>query len=60
MTNSYKKNYVCIFPGFRNFHLVKDVGLLPYTMGKYFNYNAAISSLIIMITMSTFKRRETG
>ncbi len=25
-----------------NFHLIKDVGLLPYTMGKSFNYDAAI------------------
>lgn len=41
MKNS-KNKYVCIFPGFRNFHLVKDVGLLPYTMGKYFDYNASI------------------
>lgn len=36
------KNYVCIFPGLMNYHLIKDVGLLPYTMGKYFNYNASI------------------
>lgn len=37
-----KKKYVCIFPGLQNFHLIKDVGLLPYTMGKFFNYNSNI------------------
>ena len=37
-----KENYVCIFPGLLNYHLIKDVGLLPYTMGKYFNYNSHI------------------
>lgn len=42
MVNSDKKNYVCIFPGLLNYHLIKDVGLLPYTMGKFFNYNAYI------------------
>lgn len=41
MTNP-QKNYVCIFTSLMNYHLVKDVGLLPYTMGKYFNYNASI------------------
>jgi glycosyltransferase involved in cell wall biosynthesis len=42
MEKSNKKNYVCIFPGLLNYHLIKDVGLLPYTMGKYFNYNSNI------------------
>ncbi len=42
MKNSQKKKYLCIFPKLMNFHLIKDVGLLPYTMGKSFNYDAAI------------------
>jgi L-malate glycosyltransferase len=42
MINMVKKKYVCIFPGLLNFHLIKDVGLLPYTMGKFFNYNSNI------------------
>src|ERR1039458_1942194 len=42
MVKSNKKNYVCIFPGLLNYHLIKDVGLLPYIMGKYFNYNSYI------------------
>jgi glycosyltransferase involved in cell wall biosynthesis len=42
MVKSNKKNYVCIFPGLFNYHLIKDVGLLPYIMGKYFNYNSYI------------------
>lgn len=37
-----KKNYVCIFTGLMNYHLVKDVGLLPYVMGRDLNYNAHI------------------
>jgi glycosyltransferase involved in cell wall biosynthesis len=37
-----KKKYVCIFPGLLNYHLIKDVGSLPYTMGKFFNYNSNI------------------
>ena len=42
MLNSNNQNYVCIFPGLMNYHLIKDVGLLPYTMGKYFSYNAHV------------------
>jgi len=42
MVKSNKRNYVCIFPGLLNYHLIKDVGLLPYTMGKYFNYYSYI------------------
>ncbi len=42
MINMVKKKYVCIFPGLLNFHLIKDVGLIPYTMGKFFNYNSNI------------------
>jgi L-malate glycosyltransferase len=37
-----KKKYVCIFPGLLNYHLIKDVGLLPYAMGKFFKYNSNI------------------
>ncbi len=37
-----KKNYVCIFPSLQNYLLIKDVGMLPFTMGKFFNYNAYI------------------
>ena len=42
MINMVKKKYVCIFPGLLNYHLIKDVGLLPYAMGKFFNYNSNI------------------
>ena len=42
MVKSNKRNYVCIFPGLLNYHLIKDVGLLPYAMGKYFDYNSYI------------------
>lgn len=37
-----KKKYVCIFPGMLNYHLIKDVGLLPYAMGRFYNYDSNI------------------
>ncbi len=42
MNSSKRPNYVCIFPNLLNFQLIKDVGMIPYTMAKYFNYNALI------------------
>jgi glycosyltransferase involved in cell wall biosynthesis len=42
MDSSKRPNYVCIFPNLLNFQLIKDVGMIPYTMAKYFNYNALI------------------
>jgi glycosyltransferase involved in cell wall biosynthesis len=36
------KNYVCIFPGLYNYHLNKDVGMIPYTVGRFFNFNSEI------------------
>jgi len=37
-----KQNYVLIYPGLWNIHLIKDVGMIPFTMAKSFNYNACI------------------
>lgn len=37
-----KPNYVCIFPHLYNFQLIKDVGMIPFTMGKLFNYHSSI------------------
>jgi len=36
------KNYVVIFPKLHNFHLMKDVGMIPYFMSKFFDYNSFI------------------
>ena len=35
-------NFVTIFPETENVHLVKDVGMIPYIMYKYFGYNSKI------------------
>lgn len=37
-----RPNYVCIFPHLYNFQLIKDVGMIPFTMGRLFNYHASI------------------
>lgn len=37
-----RPKYVCIFPHLYNFQLIKDVGMIPFTMGKLFNYHASI------------------
>lgn len=36
------KKLVLIFEKLYNYHLVKDVGQIPYMLGKYFDYNATI------------------
>lgn len=39
-----RPNYVCIFPHLYNFQLIKDVGMIPYTMAKYFKYHSLITT----------------
>ncbi len=39
-----KKSFVTIFPETENFHLVKDVGQIPYFMGKTGEYDSTIVS----------------
>lgn len=39
-----KKSFVTIFPDTENFHLVKDVGQIPYFMGKTGEYDSTIVS----------------
>lgn len=36
------KNFVTLFPGTRNVHLTKDVGMIPYIMFKYYGYKSKI------------------
>lgn len=38
------KNFLLYFPGLKNIHLTKDVGLIPFIMKKYYNYNSSILS----------------
>lgn len=41
--NNYKhKNFCTVFPDCENIHLIKDVGMIPYIMQKYFGYNSYI------------------
>jgi L-malate glycosyltransferase len=42
LDDAKRQNYVCIFPHLYNFQLIKDVGMIPYTMGKLFKYHASI------------------
>lgn len=36
------KSFVTLFEKCENFHLIKDVGQIPYLMGYYFGYNSTI------------------
>lgn len=36
-------NFVTLFPETRNIELIKDVGMIPYNMHKYHNYNSIIA-----------------
>ena len=36
------KRWVTIFPECKNFHLIKDVGYIPYIMHKKFGFNSSI------------------
>lgn len=40
-----KKVWVTIFPHLENVHLVKDVGQIPFIMGKYYDYDSYIATL---------------
>ena len=37
-------NFVTLFLPTENFHLTKDVGMIPYIMYKYYGYNSTIVS----------------
>lgn len=40
MKNDY--TFVTLFPHIENIHIVKDVGMIPYSMNKYFGYDSKI------------------
>ena len=37
-----RKNFVTLFPRIENIHLIKDVGMIPYCMSKYYGYDSYI------------------
>lgn len=37
-----KKHFTLYWPGLQNFHLTKDVGLIPYVFQKHLNYEVSI------------------
>ncbi|MDT8717980.1 glycosyltransferase [Clostridium sp. 19966] len=41
-TKNRGKLFVTLFPETENVHLTKDVGMIPFLMHKYFNYNSKI------------------
>lgn len=41
-THKKPKTFVTLFPETENVHLTKDVGMIPYIMHKYFNYDSRI------------------
>ncbi|MBK1813883.1 glycosyltransferase [Clostridium sp. YIM B02505] len=43
-------NFVTMFPEAQNIHLTKDVGMIPYILFKYYNYNS---------TLVCYKNEET-
>lgn len=38
-----KKNFLCIFPKGKNIHLIKDVGMIPYSLQENGYYNSTIA-----------------
>ncbi|MBR2658327.1 glycosyltransferase [Candidatus Saccharibacteria bacterium] len=42
MAKSQRKRFVTLFPRIEGFHLSKDVGMIPYAMQKYYDYNSGI------------------
>lgn len=44
MEQGNKLNFVTLYPETCNYILPKDVGMITYVMGKYFNYNSKIVS----------------
>ncbi|MEQ1105972.1 glycosyltransferase family 4 protein [Acinetobacter ursingii] len=38
-----KKSFICIFPQGKNIHLIKDVGMIPFLLGKEGYYNTTIA-----------------
>lgn len=42
MQDAHKTKYVTVFPECCSVHLKKDVGMLPYSLGKYQNYKTSI------------------
>ncbi len=42
-TNSKNKpTFVTLLPGIQNIHLIKDVGMIPYILNKYYDYQAKL------------------
>lgn len=39
-----KRRFVTLFPECPNYGLVKDVGMIPYTLGQYYDYDARLAS----------------
>ncbi|MTI80121.1 MAG: glycosyltransferase [Firmicutes bacterium] len=37
-----KIRFATLFPGSENVHLAKDVGMIPYILGKYYNYESKL------------------
>ena len=42
MKNGGKKKFVTIFPAAKNVHLTKDVGMIPYILGRDYGYDASL------------------
>lgn len=38
-----RKRFITIFPHCFNFHLTKDVGMIPYALYKYYDYDATVA-----------------
>lgn len=39
-----RPTFVTLFPGAHDYHLTKDVGMIPYLLGRYHGYDARIAS----------------
>ena len=40
--STQKIRFTTMFPRIENIHLVKDVGMIPYAMKKYYNFDSSI------------------
>ncbi|MEQ1308514.1 glycosyltransferase [Acinetobacter bereziniae] len=55
-----KKNFICIFPQGENIHLIKDVGMIPFVLGKEGYYNTTIAFYEDQINLPYLRNEVNG
>lgn len=55
-----KKNFICVFPQGENIHLIKDVGMIPFVLGKEGYYNTTIAFYEDQINLPYLQNEVNG